>query len=173
MTNEMGSRSQLTTTVGDHYIIYTTGLELHNTTRELSGVYECEVDNGLERDVKSACVRVEGQFVWNLLLHLWCLVHIGICGPDSEVHTSHLSIFSPLTSSSSPFHNSFPSPFLLHSTGLPLPLSFHPAILIADDNYTLTCDIIYNFPTATITWRRTDATPLPPREIFHDLLGGS
>ena len=63
MTNEMGSRSQLTTTVGDHYIIHTTGLELRNATRELSGVYECEVDNGLERDVKSAHVRVKGQFV--------------------------------------------------------------------------------------------------------------
>ena len=64
MTNETGSRNQLITTVGEHYIIHTTGLVLHNATRELSGVYECQVDNGLGSDVKSAQVRVKGQFMY-------------------------------------------------------------------------------------------------------------
>lgn len=123
-TNEMGFKSQLTSTVGDHYVIHTVKLELRNVTQQNSGVYECEVENELGRDFRSALVRVEGQY--------------------SRTCTRLINIMYPMS-----------------SIGLPLPLSFSPTTLIADDNYTLTCDIIYNFPMATITWRRTDSTPLP------------
>jgi hypothetical protein len=44
--------------------------------------------------------------------------------------------------------------------GTPLAISISPTVLVASDNYTLTCDIIYNFPTATVTWRRADSAPL-------------
>ena len=61
----------------------------------------------------------------------------------------HIHVHGQVTSSPSP-----------SSPGLPLPLSFSPTVLIADDNHTLTCDIIYNFPVGTITWRTADSTPL-------------
>ena len=57
-------------------------------------------------------------------------------------------------------------PLFSLSSGLPVPLSFSPTVLIANDNYSLTCDIIYNFPMATISWRRTDAILLPS-DRFH------
>lgn len=61
VTNEMESKRQLITTVGEHYIIHTDKLELRNVTQQHSGVYECVVDNDLGRDVRSAQVRVEGE----------------------------------------------------------------------------------------------------------------
>ena len=43
---------------------------------------------------------------------------------------------------------------------MPLALSFSPTTLIAGDNYTLTCVVIDNFPTATIIWQRLNGPPL-------------
>lgn len=60
VTNETGSRSQLMTTIGEHYIIHTDGIELRNITQQDSGVYECVVDNPLGSDTRTARVRVEG-----------------------------------------------------------------------------------------------------------------
>lgn len=77
-------------------------------------------------------------------------------------------LYLSLPPSPPPIHP--PSPPSL-SSGLPVPLSFSPTVLIANDNYTLTCDIIYNFPMATISWRRTDATLLPS-DRFHTIPTG-
>ena len=67
------------------------------------------------------------------------------------VYSINVIEFSPTSS-----HQYIPSPL----PGTPLAISISPTVLIASDNYTLTCDIIYNFPTATVTWRRADSAPL-------------
>ena len=60
MTDELGIRQQLVTTVGEHYVIHREQLELVDVTQQESGVYECHATNDLGTDEKTAIVRVEG-----------------------------------------------------------------------------------------------------------------
>lgn len=57
--------------------------------------------------------------------------------------------------------------------GTPQVLSFSPLVLIAADTYTLTCETVYNFPMADITWTRVDGVPLPPGRFTTDVVGGT
>ena len=62
MTSELGVRSQLSRgTTGENHAVHTDGLELHNVSQQLSGSYECDVENSLGRDSRTARLRVEGK----------------------------------------------------------------------------------------------------------------
>ena len=158
MTNETDSESQLITTVGEHYVIHTDGLELRNITQQHSGTYECEASNDLGSDTRSARVRVEGQLSEYKQLHHRRQARLLTCSLYllPYLSPSPLPPSPPLPLSPSP-----PSP-----PGPALPLSLSPLVLIADDNYTLTCDVIYNFPMATVSWRRADRVTLPPERFL-------
>ena len=75
VTDELGVERQLETTVGPHHVIHTETLQLVDMTQEESGMYECQAENDLGRDVRSARVRVEGQsptFVWHIEQRFLC-----------------------------------------------------------------------------------------------------
>ena len=47
-----------------------------------------------------------------------------------------------------------------HTLGSPLATSITPTLLVAGSTFSLTCNLLYNYPTSTVSWARVDGTPL-------------
>lgn len=49
------------------------------------------------------------------------------------------------------------------TAGYPLAANISPTVLVAGETFSLTCDTLYNYPAASITWARANGEPLPRR----------